>query len=305
MPSAYLIPSEYDRYGVPDATVSDVENASTLVDGYLQRPEGLTWHADASGLPVYMAGMSATYALALPSAISAGVNVTISFPAASAGMADLLGEVFVIDRNDPAKCEAVTVSAVDREHGTLSFFRVARPHAQGATMEAGLQIVEERELPAKRSITRVSRSPIVRLLSGLGRYSYGRRSDQVSGLMNDASLLAAVQTFGGPPAWIPFDPATASISAATGEIWVPAGQLIAYYSEVRLRYVAGFPVNGVPEGVKQATASLIRINNNFDDIPGSFRTFTAGGTKIERFSDSVLDADTKARLEPYKLKLFF
>lgn len=305
MPSAYLLPSEYANYGVPDAAASDVESASTLIDGYLKRPEGLTWRPDASGLPAYMTGMSPTLTLTLPATIYPGNNVTIPFPAASAGLADLLGEVFVIDRDDPEKCEALTVSGVDRQNGAITFLRVAYTHAQNATMEAGLQVVEERELPARRSLTRVSRSPIVRLLSGLGRYSYGRRSDQISGLMNDASLLAAVQTFGGPPAWIPFDPSTSSISAATGEIWVPAGQLIAYYSEVRLRYVAGFPANGVPEGVKQATAALIRINNNFDDVPGSFRTFTAGGTKIERFADSVLDADTKARLEPYKLKLFF
>lgn len=305
MPSAYLDPSEYAAYGVPDASLSDVYSASTQIDAYLKRPEGLLWAPDATGLPAYMAGMNPSATYPLPVAITPGVNVKIAFPAVSAGMADLIGEVFVIDRANLLLCEAVTVIGTDTQLGTITLSRVRFAHDQGAPMDAGMQILEERELPAKRSIARVSRPQIVRLLSGLGRYSYGRRSDQVSGIFGDINLLAAIQTFGGSPAWMPFDAGNTSISAATNEVWIPAGQLIAYFSEVRLRYVAGFAASAVPEGIKRATAAIIGFAANYPDVPGSFKTFQAGGTKIERFSDSVFDADTRSQLEPYRLKLFF
>uniref|UniRef100_UPI00217608DC hypothetical protein n=1 Tax=Bacillus thuringiensis TaxID=1428 RepID=UPI00217608DC len=83
------------------------------------------------------------------------------------------------------------------------------------------------------------------------------------------------------------------------------GQLIAYFSEVRLRYVAGFAITAVPESIKRATAAIIGFSANFPDVPGSFKTFQAGGTKIERFNDSVFDADTRSQIEPYRLKLFY
>lgn len=304
MPSAYIDPSEYAAYGIPDASVGDVQSASNTIDAYLERPEGLVWMPDAAGLPCYMAGLSATFTFTLAAPIAAGSNVTVPCAAVAAGMADLIGEVFILDRSQPGKCEAVTVSAVDPQHGTVTFARVAHAHASGAVLEAGLVIVEDRQLAAKRSITRASRSPIVRLLSGLGRYSYGRRSDQISGLSNDINLLATVAQFGAPQ-WIPFDVTQAPISTATGEIWVPAGLMISYFSEVRLRYVAGFPAAHVPEGLKRATAKVVGYNASFGDIDQSFKTFTAGGTKVERFSDTALDADTKSRIEPYRAKLFF
>jgi hypothetical protein len=305
MPSAYLAPPECEFYKVPDADMSDIQQASTIIDAYLERPEGLVWAPDGSGLPCYMAGLSPALSFTLPGALTPGLNKTIAFPAASAGMTDLIGEVFVLDRANSGLCEAVTISAIDVAHGTATFARVAFSHAMGATMETGLTIVEDRAMAAKRSLTRVSRSPIVRLLSGMGRYSYGRRSDQIAGLGGNVNLLAEMQVFGGAPAWVPFDATQASISVATGEVWIPAGMLLSNYSDVRLRYVAGFPAASIPSGVKQATADIIRFNQEFPDVPGSFKTFAAGGTKLERFSDTVLDADTKSRLEPYRLKLFF
>lgn len=307
MPSAYLLDADLATYGVPSATPQQIAQASTIIDGYLERPEGLVWTPDASGLPAYMAAKSPTMSFTLPAHIAPGQNVVVPFPAAAAGISDLIGEVFVLEKANPSNCEAVVVAGTDNINGTITLARVMFSHGTGATMDAGLYIMEERPIASKRSQTRVSRYPIVRLVSGLGRYSYGRRSDQVAGLYNDTNLLAAIQTFGGPPQWISFDVSQASISVATGEIWVPAGLLLAYYSEVRLRYLAGFPAASVPDTVKQACANIINMIGSFNyaDAPPAFKVVQAGGTRLERWNDSMLDADTKALLEPLRLKLNF
>jgi hypothetical protein len=307
MPSAYLASGDLATYGVTGATDAQIAQASTIVDGYLERPEGLVWMPDSSGLPAYMAALTPSFSTTLSAGISPGSNVVVPIPAAAAGMADWIGEALVLDRVDSNKCEACAVVGVDNQNGTITLGSVAKAHGSGATVEAGLQIVEERALASKRSLTRVSRSPVVRVLAGVGRYSYGRRSDQVAGLYNDTNLLAAIQTFGGPPQWIPFDVRQAAVSVATGEIWVPAGLLLAYYSEVRLRYVAGYSATAIPPAIKRATANIVTTLMNFSyaDANPAFKIVQAGGTKLERWSDSMMDADTKSLLEPFRLKLNF
>ncbi len=306
MPSVYLQPSEYATYGLgSDVSVSDIVNASAVVDSYIQRPEGLVWMPDSRGTPCYMASLQATYSATLPVALTAGQPATFAYPMAGVGTSNLVGDVLIVDRSDSTKVEALVITGTNAQAGTITVSAPINAHSIGATLEAGLVIVEERPLAAKRSQTRVSRAPVMRLLSGCGRYAYGRRSDQVAGLYNDVNLLAAVQTFGGPPQWVPFDVRSADVRPVTGEVWVPAGLMLAYYTDVCLRYVAGFPANGLPATLKQAVANIV-INASADEYaPPSLKIVQAGGTKFERWSDNRLDSDTKNLLEQFRLKLLF
>lgn len=306
MPSVYLQPDEYATYGLgPDVSESDIVNACGVVDSYIQRPEGLVWAPDSRGVPCYMASLQPTFSAALPVALTAGQPATFAYPMASVGTSNLIGEVLIVDRSDNTKVEALVITGTNAQAGTITVSAPINPHSIGATLEAGLVIVEERPLAAKRSQTRVSRAPVMRLLSGCGRYAYGRRSDQVAGLYNDVNLLAAVQTFGGPPQWVPFDVRSADVRPVTGEVWVPAGLMLAYYTDVCLRYVAGYPAAGLPTTLKQAVANIV-INAGADEYaPPSLKIVQAGGTKFERWSDNRLDSDTKNLLEQFRLKLFF
>lgn len=306
MPSIYLSSGDYAAWGCPAATADQITRAGTYIDTYLQRPEGLAWKPDAAGAPAYMAALTPSGSYTLGGAISPGRNVTVGFPAAYVpGMADLIGEVVVLDRDDSTKVEACAIVGVNAQAGTVTLDRVLFAHAAGATAETGLTIVEERALPAKRSLTRASRFPMVRLIAGVGRYGYGRRTEQTAGLYNDVNLLATVQSFGGPPMWVPFDVSQASISVATGEIWVPAGQLLAYYSEVRIRYVAGFATTAVPDAIKLAVSRLVNKFAQFGDVDPMFKSVQAGGTKLELWAQSWFDDDLKAQLEPYRVKLAY
>jgi hypothetical protein len=175
-------------------------------------------------------------------------------------------------------------------------------HAEQATMDFGLTIFQELPIPAKRSTVRLSRPPVVRILSGFGRYAVGRRSQQFAGLDMTINLLGIAAAFGGPPAWAQFPADQADVNVQTGEVWIPPGLLLAHFSDVRLRYVAGWPKESIPGDIKLAVAGIVRaaIDSPFG---GNLKVMKAGDATLERFAATSLDADTKALLQPYKALL--
>ncbi|MFI5022784.1 MAG: hypothetical protein ACHQRJ_14180 [Alphaproteobacteria bacterium] len=300
MASLYLQPADYAGFGIAAATADQVQQASMLINGHLKRPEGLIWGADANGAPAYMAGLNAALALSAAAAFAPGSNVQVSLSGPSLGR-DAVGEVVTVDRANAGACETCVIASV--APGGLTLQGVSFAHASGATLELGMAILEERAMPKDRSVTRLARWPVVRLLSGLGRYGYGRRDAQTAGELAEYNLLAVVSSFGGPPLWIPFDVSQADVSVATSEVWVPAGALLAYFSEVRLRYLAGWSAAQLPQDIKQACANIVRAILD-QGMAANIESYSAGDTRVKLFSDTLLDADTKAMLAPYRARLF-
>lgn len=312
----YLDPvADASGYGLPSGTTAaQVAQASRLIDEYLRRPEGLVWKPDYAGRPAYMDAMTASATFAASGAISPGSNVVV--PVSNLfKTTTMLGEVLILDRTG-ASCEACVVIAADQSTVTLD--KVERSHASGATLEMGLVIVEERQMPAKRSITRVSRPNFARLLALQGRYGYGRRSDQMAGTYNEVNLLATLSSFGGPPQWVPVDIAQVDVSSATGEMWVPAGMMLAYYTDVRVRYVAGFSASGLPDPIKIACAKIVQDQSGTVGLPTTVGSLRAGDTEIRRFGSggagansgprragagvTDLSSDVKAMLDPFRVR---
>jgi hypothetical protein len=301
MPSAYLAPADYIPYGVPNATAAQVQAASLLLDAYLKRPEGLQWLPDYAGLPCCMAGLSPHFSFAVAAGIPAGQNVVIPAPAGLLSIVGQSGNVVVLDRATPTATEACVISAMTST--TLTLANVAQSHAAGVVVEFGLVINEQRTLPQKRSIMRLGSWPIARIHSMLGSYRYGRRDDQQGGLYADQSVLALMQTFGGPPEWIQVDVTAGDWSSITNEVWIPSGIYLAYYSDVRVYYVAGFSQANIPPIIKQVTADIITAKLNTSDLTGGVKMARAGDTALMRFENSVLDADTRAMLATYKARV--
>lgn len=299
MGSVYIQPGEYPDYGLPAATtVAQVRAASALLDAYLGRPEGLIWAPDWAGMPCYMVAAPASFSFVSLGAIAPGANVAVAI-ANGVNLTDKIGEAVILDRANAGLTEACAI--VGASPGSITLGNVAKSHASSCTLELGLTINEERALPAKRSITRVAARPIVRLIAGAGRFGYGRRGDQQSNLYGDVNLLAMMAAFGGPPAWVPFDVGQANISSTSGEIWVPPGLMYgAYFTEARVSYIAGFAQAALPGIVKSATALGVNASANFPEITGNIKMARAGDTAVERFRDSVLDADTRQQLAPFK-----
>lgn len=321
--SSYLsLSTDASTFGLSAAvTAAMVTQASDMIDSYLRRPEGLVYALDAGGAPGWMTNLTASLTLTTTEAISAGDNVSVAVaPTFYANTTDIVGEVFVLDRTG-AHPEVVVVASVqpwDVQPGHIILENVAYSHASGATLERGLVIFEERKMPHKRTMTMLARNHIARIIAGQGRYGYPRRSESVAGLYNEVNLLASLSTFGGPAQWVRWDVRQASISPETGELWVPAGIMLAFYTDVRLRYVAGFTSTNLPHPIKQATANIAAA---IAALPrelstGIVKRMKAGDTEIERFApsgvtgrgasaqNSLIDVNTRAMLDPYRTRAF-
>jgi hypothetical protein len=308
MGSAYLLTSEVTDYGLPATTTqAQINNASQLIDAFLKRPEGLVWMPDQTGNPCYMAAPTPFLTIKSAQSFSPGSNVTVQYVGANLN-SNSIGEVLVLEASNPSNVEACAIVAVnppvDDTPGTITLDTVINSHTSSITMDFGRLITEQREMPENRSVTRCSQLPLLNLRSGVGRYGYGRRSDQTAGDMQEFNLLAVIASFGGPPLWIPWAVANASVEYKSGEIWVPAGVLLAYFSDVKFWYVSGFPFASLDTNVKQACANII-ANLGDKGLGANIRTRSLpGSTATTKFENDVIDANTRQMLWPFKARTF-
>jgi hypothetical protein len=304
MPSTYLQPSEYATYGAPAVTtVAQVNQASVLIDAWLKRLEGLVWTPDAAGNPGFMAALTPRVSLTAPGAITPGRNVVV--PVTGAIHAIVVGDALVLDRiNADSLTEIVVVVDMHISPATVTLERVVNTHAAGALLDQGLVLKQHLFMPKDRPVKNLAYTPVVRLLSGQGRYAYGRRGDSSRYMVDEFNLLASLTAFGGPPAWEFFPLISTGIDPETGQIWVPAGVMLAYYSEVNIWYVAGYAQANIPDAVKFACAQLIVAAAAFPEMQSNVKSLRAGDTQIQRFSASLLSDDSNRQLDPFRAKLF-
>ena len=298
MPSQYLQSADYAAYGLATATAQQVTQASVLIDGYLKRPGGLIYVADSAGNPAYMAALSAemTFTGAAGFGAGAAVQVPVSGPVAALQ----IGDCVLIDRAGTP--EAAQVTAINGN--ILTFATIASSHLTGCTIETGLFITEKRYVPKNRSEVVLAYPPVVRVVGGTGRYGYGRRGDQAAYNMDNFNLLASLSKFGGPPAWEIWPANTsAGIDAGTGMLWIPAGIMLAYYSEIKVRYVAGYNYANLPSEIKLACAQTIQALANNPQL-GDVSGYKAGDTAITQISSSILSQDVKTLLAPWRARDF-
>lgn len=304
---AYLQGADLDAFGASAASGAQITAASALIDAHLARREGLLYGVDGNGAPAYMLGLSPSAALTLTAPIATGkaVQATVSGPTAMLRP----GSVLIADMQTPGITEALVVQSVLNQ--TVTFANVQFAHAAGAQLFDGLVISEQRTMPQGRPITQVSRAPIVAALSGVGRYGYQRRGDDGFGNVDTYNLLAVMSKFGGPPAWEPFTLQSNSIDPQTGQLWIPAGVLLAYYTEVRVSYIAGWTYAGLPYEIKQACANIISNQVGLQGIPGTIQKAQTGAASLTRFAgaggvqpSAAIDADTATLLAPYRARIF-
>lgn len=303
VPLQYLATGDLAAFGVPSATTPQIQQASAIINGFLRRPEGLLWNPDYVGRPCWMQGLGPQFNYLNPGALVAGQNVVVPVSNFIKGV-DQVGRVLVIDRSSPSVVENATITAVDPVGKTITLDNLDNAHAALCGMEYGFVIQEDRSLPADRPQTRTARFPLARIVALQGRYSFQRRSEQASGYHYDFNLLSTIAQFGGPPLWLPVDVSLVGTDESSGELWPPAGPYIASYSEVRVNYLAGWPVGGVPNDIKQACANVVQALTSSPSLSADFKTMRAGDTALERFASSFIDQDTRDAILKYKLRAF-
>lgn len=194
--AAYLQGSDLAAFGVPNATASQIQQASLLIDGYLERPEGLIYTVDANGNPLAMENTGAPI---------------------------------------------------------LQFFRMS---------------------PRGRQLILLNRPNAQAVLS-----------------------VQYAQNGYGLPVWQPV--AGFQFQPGAG-LYVPL-DLSGY--QVQVQFIAGWLYVALPFAIKQACANIINGQSGFGEMAGNIQTLKAGTTQVTRFGPSVMDADTKALLSPYRVVL--
>lgn len=302
-PPGYIQPTEVDAYGVANVPAATLARASAMIDTVLRRRDGMIWAPDSDGWPCYMLRKTPAFSLTVTGSVAPGEMVIVTLPTGAHMGDNWIGEAAVLDRAVPAATEACIIRAFDSYAGTVTLDLVRNAHTGPFVIDFGLSIMEERSLPAQRSITRLLETPVARVLSGVGRYGYGRRSEQALGTYADVNLLTMVSTFAGPPVWAYFSTDASSMNTMTGDIWVPPGVLLAYYTEVKFRYIAGWSIAGIPEPIKQATA-MVGTAIQSGQFPGNALKLKAGDHEIQRGVATVLDTDMMRMLAPYRAHMF-
>ena len=311
MTSQYLQSGDYATFGLPSSTTAaQVNQASTLLDGYLGRPDGLVWMPGGDGQPCYMSSRNPDIALIATASFGPGQQCVV--PVSGPIQAIQIGDCVTIDRTNTELTEAVQIVGIDYVANTVTLGTMAAvgpngvvfAHAEGALLERGLQIEETFDVPKNRPLVQLNYCPVIRVVGGTGRYGYGRRADDAAVSIDDFNLLASLQKFGGPPAWEIWPANTAAgVEPNTGNLWIPAGVMLAYYSEVSIRYVAGFAQANIPSVIKMATAQLITAMVN-NPIWGNVKSMQAGGSRVEFLTASSFSADVQRMLAPYRANDF-
>lgn len=300
----YLEAADYAAYGVPaSATLAQVVQATKLIDSYIKRPEGLLWGADGNGNPCYMLNATPKASLQLVSPIAASPGVPFTATVTGPTMQIQVGDVFTVDVANPAETENLVVVSVTGQ--SVQFQGCTFPHLAGAIMSTGLLVTEQRYIPGDRPMTRFSRLPVVNCVAGSGRYGYGRRSDDAYSQIDTFNLLAVMSRFGGPPSWELWLPQSNQVDTSSGTLWVPAGVMLAYYSEIRYHYVAGWQYATLPDDIKTACGQLVNAIIQSGPLLGNVSARQAGGSRLQYFTASQLSADVKAMLDPYRIKAYY
>lgn len=298
MPAIYLQPADYASYGVPSSTTADqVLRASAIINGYIQRPEGLLWAPDGNGNPCYMTNIDPPFTLTVTSgAIAPGNLITVTVTGGSGRVQ--VGAPLILDRANPNLTEAVIVTQANGN--TLTFQSVQFSHAADALLEFDLTVVEEIDLPDDRMELVLSQRPIAAIIAGQGQFGYPRQGSSFKFDYSIYSLLPILTQFGGPPVWQSFTVLQNSFDAKTGRIWVSPSIYLAYYTQVRMYYIAGFQYASLPSQIKQACAYIINAQNDLP-IYGNYKSISAGDTSISRWNNSILDGDTMSLLNPFRV----
>lgn len=304
MPSYYLQPQEYAAYGVPNATTVQVAQASELIDAYLLRPEGLIYAPDGQGNPAYMVKPLPSITLTSTQTILPGSNVSIVVTGGTNAIAlgsTQSGFVCTINKENSSITESCIVISVVGQTVILS--NVLFEHAEGSLLEFGLCIFESKQMPAGRPQTQLSRFPVNYILAGQGRYGYSRRGNSGAYALNEFNLLAQYTMFGGPPTWEIFNQTLVGVDPDTGNVWAPAGILLAYYTEIRFSYIAGFTYANLPSQIKMACAKIITSLVQMP-INGAIKGLRAGDTAVQFFASTNLSEDTIALIYPYQARIY-
>lgn len=164
-----------------------------------------------------------------------------------------------------------------------------------------IELYDERlEIPSDRQQVILQATPVVKLISAAGRYSYGRRDRRALNQVN-FDYIAAIAVFGSPPRFTEIDVNQIEFYPPTGECWLPTGFFLINYTQIQIKYHAGF--NQIPDRAKAALAEII---NTICSKGSSDRYMFQVGKVHRRFRESgFVTPQAYDLLSPYILRSLY
>jgi len=160
---------------------------------------------------------------------------------------------------------------------------------------------EERlEVPSDRQQVILAAHPVVKIVQASGRYAYGRRDRRTVNQVN-YDYLAALAVFGSPPRFTEINPEQIELYPPTGECWLPTGFFLINYTQVQIKYLAGY--TNIPARAKTAMANI--INEVCAKGVGDRTSYQVGKVKRGFSSATFVTQDTYALLDPFIARALF
>jgi hypothetical protein len=157
----------------------------------------------------------------------------------------------------------------------------------------------ELSIPSDRNEVVLHYRPVIKLLDAAGRYGYGRRDRRQMNVIN-VDYLAVMAVTGNPPQFNAIDVAQIDVDPATGICWLPAGLFLVSYSQVRLKWLAGFV--DMPARVKMAM--MLLINSICAKGEGDRTQYSVGKVSRTFATASYFTQDIERALAPFVVEVW-
>lgn len=160
---------------------------------------------------------------------------------------------------------------------------------------------EERlEVPSDRNQVVLAATPVLKLLTAAGRYAYGRRDRRSLNQVN-YDYLAAIAVFGSPPRFVEIDTNQIEFYGPTGEAWLPTGFFLINYTQVQIKYIAGF--TQPPDRVKAALAEI--LNSMCAKGVSDRKSYSVGRRSQQFDTPHYVTQQAYSLLEPFIVRSLF
>lgn len=157
------------------------------------------------------------------------------------------------------------------------------------------------ELPYDRQETRLTITPVISITDAAGKSGLGRRDRQGFNAYQSGLVASYMILLGGAPQWQAIDIRQIEIDSGTGIIFVPNSFILARYSVVRFRYIAGLLT--IPDRIKLCVFEIVQ-NMHAKGISDRTR-YTVSKISRTYSTDSFITPTARQLLAPYIIQSMY
>ena len=188
----------------------------------------------------------------------------------------------------PAEYAEFGLSAETADAWVTAASAMMEAYCKRATLLAQ-SYTERVRVPGSQRVS-LSYGPLVSVDAVRAKYARRERDEMLP------FQVELAETFGAVESWVDVDVSAIDVDAATGELRFGCGGVMGLrYGQAEVTYTAGLQT--VPDAVKVACAQVVK---NAQATPGmNVKSSKMDTLQMEYFSDSLIDSQVRALLQPY------